>query len=239
MSCEDYEPEAGMIQLPKGDNFAGQLLADAKDGINQYTAMMGRPLTGDVLDIGAHYGAFALTALDAGAKYVLCVEASTENYKALWQNMQANGMQDRFGVLNAIVYEAPCHMMQLRRSTNGNSGQYSVMFHDGHQAAGELPSIRFTDVIGSGRWGYVKIDVEGAEWSLLRSPSDVKLLTEHADFIDLEVHPLDNREYYSDGEPYTFYTYVDVVGEWFREAGCRVAWTANHPTRLFIATKEA
>lgn len=202
-----------------------------------YRQMLGRPLSGDVLDIGAHHGAFALSALGAGAEFVFCVEPAKANFDVLIENLDGY-RDDRASLLLAVALETDDLYVSLRKAANGNSGQHSVAFHAGHPVSdAEVPVMRFTDLLAMvPRWSYVKIDVEGAEWSLLRGPDDV-LAFDHVDFLDLEVHPLDNAEYYP-AKPATSYAYVDVVGEWFRQHGRIVKWTAHHPTRLFVA-KEA
>ena len=226
------------VTLRTSDGFADRLLADARDGLAQYRAICGE--LGDVLDIGAHYGAFALEAREAGASSVLAVEASLANYTSLLENIMAvDGYSWRVSPIHAAVLESDLRTVPLRRAAGGNSGQYSVVFHEGHPLSdAAVPVLTFSTVLEKRfRWSYVKIDIEGGEWSLLQQREKaVEILMAHTRFLDLEVHPLDAPEYYP-ATPREQYAYVDEVGEWFRTAGHGVTWTAQHPTRLFVAAK--
>jgi FkbM family methyltransferase len=224
------------VHLRTADAFAPQLLADARDGLEQFRKLYGPDRLFSVLDIGAHYGAFTLEADAINTVNmlgeVIAVEASLANYAALLDNVLA-----RPGIvpLHAAALETDAKTVALRKAPLGNSGQYSVAFHDGYPITdAAVPVIRFTTLLALRQWSYVKIDVEGAEWSLLTGPESAKPIMEHTQFLDLEVHPLDAPEYYELGPPVH---YVDEVGSWFSDAGYRVTWTAQHPTRIFVGAR--
>jgi FkbM family methyltransferase len=220
--------------LRYADDFAGRLLADARDGLAYRARPHSCPLDRPVLDIGAHYGAFTLSALEAGAPLVVAVEAALANYTLLIQNVLSSQEPLRVVPLYAAAYETTARTIALRRAAQGNSGQHSVMFHEGHPVSDPaVPVLRMSWLLRlAPLWSYVKIDIEGGEWSWLNDPAVVETLLVRSEFIDLEIHPLDAREYYP-ADPLR-YDYVDSVGERFRRDGAQVTWTAQHPTRLFI-----
>jgi FkbM family methyltransferase len=224
------------VCLRTSDDFASRLLADAKAGIDEYESRFG-DLTGPCLDIGAHYGAWTLQALEAGATEVTAVEASAVNYAALIDNILASDRH--WGYWGAIplwaaALETDAATVPLRRAARGNSGQYSVGFHDGHPISdAAVPVLRFSTLFGlRPTWSYVKIDVEGGEWSFLNDPVAVNLLLTHAKFIDLETHPLDSFDYFPKTD--TPFRYIDEVAEDFRKQNCTVGWSVQHPTRIYI-----
>jgi len=226
-------PGLDSLVLPKRDGFAQQLLLDAAEGLGRYGSMCGHPLAGNVLDIGAHYGTYTIQALAAGAKHVVCVEPAAQNLMMLTANMKANKLEGRVSLVEAAVWNGPGTSIPLRRSVEGNSGQYSVMFNDYHAIDRVVPTVTLDGILAYRQeWAIVKIDIEGGEWSFLTGPKDVKRFA-NLEFLDLEVHPLDAPGYFDVGkEPVR---YVDEVAEWFTAGGARVEWTVAHPLRLFVA----
>lgn len=213
-----------------------QLIADARDGLNVYAESLGHPLHGNVLDIGAHHGSFALAAL-SDAHEVVCVEASAENYGVLLRNLLNAGALHRLWgraiPLHAAAYESTRHTIALRKTAGDNSGQYSVEFDERYAVSDRaVPVVSFTTLLAMRSWSYVKIDIEGAEWSLLnQGPDIIQFIMDDVEFLDLELHPLDNADYYAPRE--VVYQLPEVV-EWFRKHGHRVAMLDHHPTRLFV-----
>lgn len=221
------------LAWPASDRFSGRLLADARDGIEQYRQLFG-PLRGDVLDLGAHFGMFALQTLEAGASRAICVEASSANYAALMTNVLANDLAWRAVTLHAAAWEGPEKTIALHQAVRGNSGQYSVMFDGRHPVSDtRVPTIPFTTLLRlSPAWAYVKCDVEGAEWSLLnRGDEAAEVFLRNVQLLDLELHPLDNREYYGVHEQIH---HGAEVADWFRKHGGRVLQTDAHPTRIYV-----
>lgn len=230
-------------RLPCRDEFTKVLLEDAQRALTLYREQMGHRLTGDVLDIGAHHGTFALSALEGGARFVLCVEASSENFAGLSKNIEASGFgPHRLPAIEAAAWEGPeGQQLSLRRTAGNNSGQFSLCFDPARYAESDRPpSVPFTRLLRdawwsmrrAAYWDYVKIDVEGAEWSWLTGPEAAARSITQFRFLDLELHPLSNAEYYPTpaGEAFT----LSDVDQWFRSAGCRIVWREESPTRLFI-----
>jgi FkbM family methyltransferase len=232
------------MKLPHRDEFTPRLLEDATQAIALYARLMGyrtTPLGGcKVLDIGAHHGTFALTALEEGAAHVVCVEAALDNYAGLLRNLHANEHPWWRAVpLYGAAWVGDHGLVTLRKASGGNSGQYSVAFDERMPAVSMVPTIGFTTLLESRayddeRWDYVKIDVEGAEWAWLTGPAAALEATKHFRFLDIELHPLDNAEYFP--KPAGPCLQITDVDQWFRAAGCKIFWHESMPTRLAIVT---
>jgi FkbM family methyltransferase len=239
------------VNLVHTDPITPQLLEDAAAAIKLYAEIMGpRTLIGKiddlplhgakVLDIGAHHGTFGLSALDAGAMHVVCVEACSDNYRFLLRNLFANDLPWWKAVpIHAAAWEGPEDVLSLRAVTgsDGNSGQFSLMFDGRFPTTEHVPTLSFTALLESRaydleRWDYVKVDVEGAEWSWLSGPDAAKAALRHTRFLDIELHPLDNREYFTPPEGRVLQ--LADVDQWFREAGAKIYWHESMPTRLAI-----
>src|SRR2546422_6435723 len=107
---------------PAIDPIWSLLLRDAAEALATYRAIMGRDLQGDVLDIGAHAGTFVLSALEAGARHVVAVEASAENCKALAENIGVAGLADRVEILHRAASSRDDEEADLRHAMpDGNT----------------------------------------------------------------------------------------------------------------------
>jgi FkbM family methyltransferase len=219
----------------RADILTTKLLADARDGLTICREALASRLgmIHHVLDIGAHHGIFAIAALDSGADEAVCVEASRSNYGVMLENLLANDMLKRAHPLHAAAYESDQRTVALRKTFGNNSGQFSVEFDERYAVSDrDVPVIRFTTLFAMRLWDYVKIDVEGAEWSLLNRGADaIPEIMQNVRFLDIELHSLDNTDYYS---PQGAVHRIDDVIEWFRKHGHKVGLSDAHPTRLFV-----
>lgn len=162
-------------------------------------------LPGPVLDLGAHVGAFTITAALAG-HFVVAVEADPDNARWLRDNIRDHGVSGRVVVIEAAVAAVPGLVRELRCL---GGGQSSLVF--GKQLSGigvthEVPTVSFESLAAMfASWDMLKCDVEGAEWEFLDCNGTGDTL-KHFRYLDLELHPTDNKDFF-DGDK----THADVV----------------------------
>jgi FkbM family methyltransferase len=128
-----------------------------------------------VLDVGAHKGSFTVrAALTGPATRVHAVEPEPENLRRLDANIALN----RLG--NVVVHAAaiatdPGEALLYIAGPRGSGGNSLIREHlAGYQAASvSVPTIRLDDLLedAGGRVDFMKMDVEGAEYSVLHAAS--------------------------------------------------------------------
>ena len=131
-------------------------------------------LTGWAIDVGAHIGAWTITALiDNPGLRVVAVEALPENVELIERNLERNGVRERAIVLNAGASDSQA-LVPVRYSTDehhrfiGSAGGEGVELR--------LPGVTLSDVLriieagGGDRVALLKIDCEGCEYQFLSSP---------------------------------------------------------------------
>jgi len=128
-----------------------------------------KPKVGEsVLDVGANVGKYTLTSARAVGKegFVVAVEPDNQNYLCLSMALEVNGC---FNVYP--VHVAASDFNGVLKLFNGlNSGTHSV-FCDQGRGLSVVECLRLDDLVkrvGLKRLDWVKVDVEGAELSVLR-----------------------------------------------------------------------
>lgn len=120
-----------------------------------------------VVDIGAHIGAFALRAAEAGAGTVLAVEPDIESFTYLKENV---GRHPSLRLFNRAVWHlAGPHVVCAIPTQLHNTGGFALD-RDGWQERGEVAAITFDDLVDD--WPAIrllKLDCEGAEWPILQT----------------------------------------------------------------------
>jgi FkbM family methyltransferase len=116
--------------------------------------------TGDVvIDVGASYGSYTLTALAVGASRVLAFEPEETVRADLMRNLTANGWHDRASVMGCGLWDSADEVHMHSYAPHWPAGTISGPF-----LMRTLDSI-CPDV---SRVDWLKIDVEGAEARVLR-----------------------------------------------------------------------
>lgn len=141
------------------------------------------PKLGDVVvDVGASYGSYALTACSQGAR-VFAFEPEPTVFKDLRTNVEVNGWEDVCRIFNHGLWDKP-EKVNMRSyaphwPSGTISGDYSMETLDGVVDALGIPTI-----------DWIKIDVEGAEARVVRgglrsiSSFKPKLIVECHIFLD-------------------------------------------------------
>lgn len=155
--------------------------------LKRYTGPLGL-----VVDIGACIGGFSLCAAKMGAGRVIAYEPEHQTYPMLLENIENNGYTDTITVVKAGVIggtrakEVPLKML--------NQGMASLIYADSQPYATNktIKCLPFRDIMAIlGEVDYLKIDVEGGEYSIA-DDYFFDILKTQVRFLDIEVHVMDN-----------------------------------------------
>lgn len=122
-------------------------------------------MSGTVLDVGAHVGCFAYTALARGVERLMCVEAHPDNYRMLCRNF--NGDRRVTPLHCAAWATAGTVRLEMKHASMHTGGWSALGTADGVLVA-SLP-LDYLVCMCDGPVSLVKIDAEGAEWPCLWS----------------------------------------------------------------------
>jgi FkbM family methyltransferase len=120
------------------------------------------PRGGVVVDVGANYGAFAVRAARAGNR-VVAVEPNSECFEALMRNARGHALGYPIEPVRAAVWNVSGKTVQI--PTDPHPGN-SVLRTDGATEAVRTITL---DELVSGPVDYLKLDCEGAEYTIARS----------------------------------------------------------------------
>lgn len=169
------------------------------------------------LDLGAHAGAVTCALAYYGIR-VTAVEPC--QIQRLYGNVEANGFKDLVTIIEgAIMPESyPLPTVELRRVAN--DAMVSPYYRPERTAAEcSSPVVRVKDLPKA---DFIKVDIEGSEWALLRA-GELDDLVRAAKYVDFELHP--EGEFYPDG-----YTDAFDVAAWFQGLGFERTGGANKQT---------
>lgn len=175
-------PRRAVVEAPRA---GGRFAVDTQDLIQRYLYLFGawephltgwlrrrlRPGDGFV-DVGANIGVFSVLAarLVGDRGRVVAVEASPDLHRHLLRNLRLNGL-DTVRALNAAVSDRP-RTLTFTLASSRNTGANSIVPYDGpvesrfEAEARPLPELLDPAEIAAAR--VIKIDVEGAEGSVVR-----------------------------------------------------------------------
>ena len=126
----------------------------------------------NIVDVGAHIGSFAVpfARFNQGLGSIFAFEAHPGNFRLLCMNIAANGLESSISPVNAIVFDRDATFKVLQPDP-GNTGTFTFL--------PDSPSNHHAQVLGLDAWhqasgahpkvNLLKIDVEGAELSVLNS----------------------------------------------------------------------
>jgi FkbM family methyltransferase len=126
-----------------------------------------------VVDVGAHIGAFAKACLDRGARWVFCIEPDPENFRLLVENMIDYDGQVGFCSLPAWGRPILLQMTEYDRFDNGEINTGGSQGWLAGPVKYQVPAMSLDQILetvyqAERRIDLVKLDCEGAEWSILR-----------------------------------------------------------------------
>ncbi len=138
-------------------------------------AIAGRLAPGDLfVDVGANVGYYSLLAAARGAE-VVAIEASPSIHEMLLANLALNpALADRIRTCRVAVSDHEGEVV-IHRAGDDNLGASTILAErarqDGMTAEGRVPTRRLADILDEAeraRVRLVKIDIEGAEYPVLR-----------------------------------------------------------------------
>lgn len=133
-------------------------------------ALLEREQALSVLDLGANIGLFALNVLRryGGRTTVTAVEPDPENVRLLRRNVATNGYSHNVEILEAAVGRA-----EGRADFSSGLAELSQLSHLAaerrRRRAPDRLTVRVVDFFSlAQRHAFIKMDIEGAEWAILR-----------------------------------------------------------------------
>jgi len=130
------------------------------------------------IDLGAHVGTRSLwLATDGGFEHIWAVEPAIDNFNLLCENIIANGMKGRIiPILGAVDIDS--HLCNFKYA-GINRGQCSICYREGAApTAYSMMTTAIDDLISQiyVNIDFVKMDIEGSEYSIFSRPSNIRWL---------------------------------------------------------------
>ncbi|MDP1795263.1 MAG: FkbM family methyltransferase, partial [Acidimicrobiales bacterium] len=150
-----------------------------------------------VVDVGAHIGTFSLAAAAAGCD-VVAIEGSPANVRLLLASKARNAF-DRLQVVHAAATDFEGSLSFIPKQAWGEIA-VPDMVQPGEEQV-ELPAVTVDRVVERAGWNrvhLVKIDVEGAELSVLRGMQQT-LAAEPSPHVIIEINELQLRKHGTTG----------------------------------------
>ncbi len=141
-----------------------------------------------LLDLGAHYGFFALAALHYGGPQarVICVEASSSASAILMATLQVNRFTDRVRLMNVAVGDADGELAML--TTGPLGGDYFVVPSEQRSDTVLVKKRSLASILAETgfRPTHIKMDIESFEFEVIQS--GLATLRELHPVLFLELH---------------------------------------------------
>jgi len=141
-----------------------------------------------LLDVGAHWGIFTLTALKYGGPTVrsVCIEPSPNAAKIMRWNLKLNGIGDQVKIIEAAAGQTTGHLQML--TTGAGGADYMVVPPEHRPDSVAIPQIDLTSLCASLEFvpTHLKMDIEGFEQEGLLGA--LEILRRHRPILFLELH---------------------------------------------------
>jgi len=147
------------------------------------------PNTNDVvIDIGAHLGEYSL-AVAKNAETVIAVEANPDTFKILQKNIELNKTSNIIPINKAIYDSTGYQNLQIFGDKSGMSSM--VMNYEDKSDSIKVKTEtldRLVDNLKLKKVDWIKIDVEGAEYNVLKGAKQTILLNKERIKLIIELH---------------------------------------------------
>jgi FkbM family methyltransferase len=120
-----------------------------------------------VLDVGGNIGTFARYAFERGAGKVISVEPDPENFRLLTKNVKGFSHNNSMLIHAAATFE-PMKTIELYVNGKTNKALHSTVPVRGRESI-TVPACTLAWLLSQEKPSVVKIDVEGAEYDLLKT----------------------------------------------------------------------
>ena len=180
----------GTFHCWPGDFINRQLIEFGAHTRNELSMLREFIAPGDnILDVGAHIGSFAVpfARFNQGVGSIFAFEAHPGNFRLLRMNIAENGLDSSISPVNAIVFDRDATFKVLQPDA-ANTGTFTFL--------PDSASNHLVPVLGLDAWHQasaadltvhlLKIDVEGAELSVLNSAR--KLIVSSRPMLYIEIH---------------------------------------------------
>jgi FkbM family methyltransferase len=145
----------------------------------------------DFIDVGAANGAITLLAGALGAS-VMSFEAAPGIYEVAKRNVEINPQFSKRVSIHNLAISSENGTLEFSKSSNTDVLS-DIVFTGLVNEKSRIEMIKLSDVInefhGKGRRLVIKIDVEGAEWKILKDRKTLDSLFRHDAIILLAIHP--------------------------------------------------
>src|SRR5919109_3619950 len=163
-----------------------------------------RPKEGDtVVDVGAHMGRYTITSSKSVGQHgrVIAVEAHPYNFRILYNNLRLNKLQN-VSALNCAVYSKKARLklylpdeelgytMHHSLMTNYLVAKYSERIEQKYIEVEAYTLDNLLQFNGIDQVNWIKIDVEGAEYEVLRGAKEILSANKRISIL-VEVHGKD------------------------------------------------
>lgn len=157
-----------------------------------------------VLDIGANIGNHTLFfLLECGAGKVHCFEPMDKTFSLLKKNIELNGLLDKV-VLNKMGVGAFSTKANLLHFKNNNMGSTELAYDQD----GSIPVIAIDDILFDEIITFVKVDVEGFEYEVIKGMR--KTVEKHLPYIMIELR----SDFFHE-----VYQWLSTLGYWYIRLG--------------------
>jgi FkbM family methyltransferase len=167
-----------------------------------------------IIDIGAHIGGLTLKAMEQGVSYILAIEADGQNYEDLVENVRRQteriGYEGHVECLHRAFCDTNDDIVEIIAPQEGknNSVQRSMFYSKSAKNIHKDYTIKFVktinidgiieklESIGAYAIDLFKCDIEGAEFIAMPMKNRTREFFSHIKYIDIELHPWTNSNYY-------------------------------------------
>jgi len=150
----------------------------------------------DFIDVGAANGAMSILSANLGAK-VLAIEAAPGIYGVAKTNFELNTFKHKIDIRNIAV--SNCNSEIHFAAGRHNKVLSSIVFNSQDKFEESIQVVSLINLVEefhiSGRDLVFKIDIEGAEWKILKDLDVLECLKRHQARILLAIHPGFYRPY--------------------------------------------
>lgn len=124
-----------------------------------------------VVDLGAHVGMFTIPLAKRNPEVeFICVEPDTRNFTNLTYNVQRSSLEN-VKLLHLGLWSGECQLHSKHNETN--SGGSSTIPVDIGECRGTTWQ-KFREQLGLNKINLLKMDIEGAEFQIIRDPTDLE-----------------------------------------------------------------